>query len=60
MRVTQATQTLAEIVEVEGEEYPTYRRSSAGDWEVLMGESWEPVFFCEELEAAYRLFRSQQ
>lgn len=47
------------IHDVVVEEYgvtETLRRNSAGCWEILMGESWEPLYRDEEKEAGFQLF----
>jgi hypothetical protein len=41
-------------IKTDDPEYPYHRRSKAGHWEVLMGESWEPAFKEEELEAEFQ------
>jgi len=46
------------VVETDREEWPTYERSSSGNWLRLMGESWEVDCFPEELEAAYQAYIS--
>ena len=56
-KVESITPVYSEIVEMAEGEFRTYRRSSGANWEVLMGESWEPAYMEEnELEAAYREF----
>ena len=56
MKVLEVTKSISFIVETDGKEFPTYRRSEhGGSWENLMGESWESVYSYEpELEAAYQ------
>ena len=45
-------------VETDKKDFPTYRRSSSGSWERLMGESWESVYMEEkELECLFREYR---
>ena len=56
MQIERVYPVSSHIVEVSGNEFSTYERCSADNWQVLMGESWEPVFFCEELEAAYQAY----
>lgn len=59
MKIVQVTPFTGEIVEFEGLEWNTHRRSSGGTWEVLMGESWESCYSSEdELEAAYQAYKA--
>jgi hypothetical protein len=44
-------------VETDENQYSRYRRSKNGDWERMMGESWESWYFVEELEKAFREYR---
>ncbi len=44
-------------VEVSGGEWLTYYRYGPGCWYVQMGQSDEPLNDCEEMEAAYQLFK---
>ena len=47
------------VVETDTDEWPVYRRNGAGDWENLMGESWEPSYFGESaLEALFQAWIS--
>ena len=39
--------------------WSSYRRMSADNWEVLMGESWEPQYPCEKLEEAYQEWKNR-
>lgn len=37
------------------EDHTVYRRYSYGDWEIMMGQSWEPCYSDEqELEKLYK------
>ncbi|KKK79490.1 hypothetical protein LCGC14_2833000 [marine sediment metagenome] len=54
MKIIDIEEVKSELIETDQEEYPFYRRSSAGNWENLMGGSWEVEYFCEELEAEYQ------
>lgn len=57
LTVTSITEVTSEIVEIDDHDWGTYRRYSADNWEVLMGESWEPLYRSEEAEAAYQMFK---
>jgi len=47
------------VVETDTDEWPVYRRNGAGDWENLMGESWEPSYFGEStLEVLFQAYIS--
>jgi hypothetical protein len=54
MKITKITVTKSHIVETDEDEYPTYRRNSADDWENMMGCSWEPVFETAEIEQLFQ------
>ncbi len=61
MEVISVEESKCEIVEVVGVEggNSLYKRYSNNSWQVLMGESWEPVYVydkCNELEQAYQKF----
>ena len=57
--ITSVKPVVAEIIVTDEEEWPTYRRSISGNWENLMGESWESYYDSDgELEAAYQAFIS--
>ena len=43
-------------VETDEKEYPLYERTGSGNWFRQMGESLEPVFNDEELEAAFNIY----
>lgn len=59
LQVTKVTPVTSEIIDIDGADWGTYRRHSADNWEVLMGESWEPLYSCEEAEAAYQAFKNR-
>jgi hypothetical protein len=42
------------IIDTDEKEWLTYRRDSAESWLRLMGEAWEPVFYCEKIEKEYQ------
>ena len=44
------------IVETDHKEFPTFRRMSPECWDNLMGESWESVYYCEDLEYMFQEF----
>jgi len=52
--VLNVTPIKSEIIEMSGEWPTTYERSGPDSWMVQMGESWEPVYDAEDLEAAYQ------
>lgn len=54
MKILSAEEKKSVIVETDKKEFPWYRRNSEGSWENFMGESWEPVWWEEELEQAYQ------
>ena len=58
MQVVKVIPETFEFVKTDDEEWPTYRRYQDGRWENLMGESWEPVYYTEQLEAAYQAFKT--
>ena len=41
---------ICHYVETDDPDWSSYRRSGPECWEVLMGESWEPVYDCVNLE----------
>ena len=43
-------------VTTDDEMYPEYRRYNSGEWECLMGMSWEYIHNSEELERQYQEF----
>ena len=46
-------------VETDQDEWPEYMRLGPDLWLRSMGESWETVYRCEELEAAYQAFENK-
>ena len=55
-KVEKVTETNYYIT-TDDEHWYFYRRSENGDWEVLMGESWETLFLREqEMERAFQEF----
>jgi hypothetical protein len=54
MKITRIVHTESHIIETDEDEYPTYRRNSADDWENMMGCSWEPVFETVEIEQLFQ------
>lgn len=48
---------LTYYVETDHPDWPQYRRSGADCWEQLMGESWEPVYDCAELEQQFQTMK---
>jgi hypothetical protein len=44
----------SEYVTTDDEMYPEYRRYESGEWECLMGMSWEYVHNTDELERQYQ------
>ena len=59
MQVVKVIPETFEFVKTDKEEWPTYRRYQDGRWENLVGESWELVYYTEQLEAAYQAFRAE-
>lgn len=59
MKILGVKEIRSEIVDVDGSDYTTYERYSSDNWTVLMGESWEPCYSCEELEKAYQEFKAR-
>ena len=59
LKVTNVVPTTSEIVDIKDGQWGVYRRHSADNWEVLMGESWEPLYSCEEAEEAYQAFKNK-
>lgn len=53
MKIVSTKKIYSEIIETDANEFPTYRRNNSADWENLMGDSWEPVYCCDNLEAMY-------
>jgi len=60
MKVIKISDSKSEIVEVAEGEWTTYRRYSADNWEILMGDSWEPEDCCEDIEEAYQEYKTKE
>lgn len=56
MKIISVKTVVYEEIETD-DEFPVYRRYPDGEWENLMGESWEPVFFSSSLEQAYLKYK---
>jgi len=59
MKIKSVTKRSYESIEIESEAFwSDYRRYENGDWEVLMGDSWESIYDhtkeYKELEKAYQ------
>ena len=54
MRIIKVTPLKGEFVEMADSVYSDYQRFSSDNWEVRIGESWEPVYSCEKLEKFYQ------
>jgi hypothetical protein len=56
MKVTSISPAGGEYVEIDETDgaHTTYRRYSAGNWEFLIGNSWEMLSICDKHEAAYQ------
>lgn len=59
MKVIDVFELKTEIVETDEKECSTYRRCGVGVWEVLMGESWEPHYYCSDIEEAYQEYKAK-
>jgi hypothetical protein len=58
MNIKSVTPQTVHFVETDGDDLYQYTRYGADNWTVRMGESDEPVYRCEELEAAFQAFLS--
>jgi hypothetical protein len=56
MKITECVVVESVIIETDRDEFGTFRRHSADNWEVLMGESWEPEYFPETIESLYQQY----
>jgi len=56
MKILDANEVKSVIVETDNSVWPICRRHSRDNWEVLMGVSWEPYYYCKEIEMAYQEF----
>lgn len=54
MVIKEITEVTSFLVETDEEGCSTYRREGASCWSQLIGESWESVFYDEELEEAFQ------
>ena len=54
MKITSAKQITAHIVETDSKDCPTHIRYGPNSWTVSMGESYEQVYECAELESAFQ------
>lgn len=55
MKIIDSWEITATVIDTDETDFPTYRRYSSGNWEQLMGQSWEPVYSGEkELEQMYQ------
>lgn len=53
MKVIDVYKVTEHIVETDDSPHPTYRTDGLGSWERLMGNSWEPVFYTDEIQELY-------
>lgn len=58
MEIKSIEPCMFEYVEAEEDSlWYLYRRYQSGEWEILMGQSWEPCYFSEQkLEELYQKF----
>jgi len=54
MKVLNIYESKSEIIEVDEGDWTTYRRYSDDVWEVLMSDSWEQFYRCDDVEKAYQ------
>lgn len=54
MKIKEIRKAEVHFIETDEEDYYRYTRYSATNWTVIMGESDEPVYDCEELEAMFQ------
>ena len=57
MKVKEITVSTIEYVKMDD---GFYRRYSPDDWFIEMGEVFEPVFLCEELEQVYQNYKHSE
>ena len=57
MKVVDVEEIKSEIIEIDEGDWKFYKRYSADNWEVNMGESWEPCYNSEKLETAYQEYK---
>lgn len=62
MKILNIVKAVTFYIDTDNKDYGLFRRGENGEWEQLMGESWESCYFLEtELEAAFQAFiRSNQ
>ena len=48
------------IVETDEDTWFIHRRNGPDNWEVMMGESWEQFYNCEELEKEFQLYVARE
>ena len=54
MKITEVTKIVCFLIETDDEDNYMYTRYSFDNWTVRMGESDEPLYNCEEIEALYQ------
>ena len=59
LKILSADECKGVFVETDDEPWSDYRRWGPDNWEVRMGESWEPHYACEEIEAAYQAWNTR-
>lgn len=60
MNVISVSPCSGEFVEIDGLEWSDYIRYAEDNWMVRMGESWESLYSCGEVEAAYQIFQTSR
>ena len=56
MRIKSIRKAVVYFIETTDSQWPTYQRMSANNWQNLMGESWENIFYEEELEKEFQQY----
>jgi len=59
MKIVNAEKSIVFYVETDEKELNRYTRHSSCSWTVIMGESDEPVYDCEDLEKLFQEWVSQ-
>lgn len=59
MKLKEVTKAIVFFVETDEDEQNYYTRYSADNWTVRMGESDEPLFYCEEIEKLFQEWLSK-
>lgn len=54
MRIIEVSKAVIFYVTTDSDELYEYKRYSADNWTVIMGESDEPVYDCEDLEEMFQ------